>query len=108
MSNPVEDILRTHADWDDRSVIAPPRLKSRLYSLLVRTFQETSALRSLSESKKAGYELCQWEKLMTVVPGVGHVNHCYLCHARVLAESLERVPLPWTACPYARFHNPEP
>ena len=108
MSNPVERILRTQADWNDLSVVAPPRLKSRLYSLLVRTVQETSALRSLSESKEAGYELCQWEKLMTVVPGVGHVNHCHLCHARVLAERLEYVPLPWTGCPYARFHKAEP
>ena len=106
MTNPVEKILRTQADWDDPSIVAPPRLKSRLYSLLVRTSQETSALRPLTESKQAGYELCQWEKLMTAVPGVGRVNHCYVCHARVLAENLEHAPLPWTGCPYARFHKP--
>ena len=107
MSDPVERILRTLAERDDLSVAASPRLKSRLYSLLVRKLQETSALRSLSESKEAGYQLCQWEKFMTAVPGVGHVNHCHLCHARVLAERLEHVPLPWTGCPYARFHKPE-
>ena len=108
MSDPVERILGTLAERDYLAAAAPPRLKSRLYSLLVRKSQETSALRSRSHSQEAGYQLCQWEKLLTLVPGVGHLNHCHLCHARVLAESLEHVPLPWTGCPYARFHKSDP
>lgn len=91
---------------DDAAPIrAPARLKSRLYSALVKECQKKAPLRVLSETRKAGYDLCYWEKIMQTVPGAGSFNHCQVCHARLLAEFLENAPLPWSGCPYAQFHK---
>lgn len=87
------------------AVAAPPRLKSRIYSALVKESQRLSPLRVLSETRRAGYELCGWEKIMQLVPGAGSVNHCHVCGMRLLAESLEHAQLPWSGCPYAQFHK---
>lgn len=93
------------ADHEDTAVSAPARLKARIYSALIRESRKESPLRALSETRRAGYELCRWEKVMQVVPGAGSVNHCRVCHARVLAEALTHAPLPWAGCPYAQFHR---
>ncbi len=101
-----DQFFRNLADREEAAVPAPGRLKARIYSALVRETQKESSLRTLSETRQAGYELCQWEKIMQVVPGAGHVNHCRVCHARVMGESLAHAPLPWSGCPYAQFHRP--
>ena len=105
MRNADDQFFQSLAERLDAAAQAPARLKSKIYSALVQESQKTSPLRMLSETRRAGYQLCQWEKLMQVVPRAGSVNHCHLCHARLLAESLDHAPLPWSGCPYARFHK---
>ena len=87
---------------------APSRLKSRLYSALVRTQQETGALQSLTQSEAAGRGLCVFEKLVQIAP-IGERAKtpfiCWTCHARVLAEHLESAPVYWPNCPYAAFQK---
>lgn len=89
----------------DATAPAPARLKAKLYSALLQRSQEDTSLRALSDTRRAGYELCLWEKAMQVVPGVGRLNHCRFCHARLLGESFEHAPLGWAGCPYAQFHR---
>lgn len=93
------------ADQDAGTAVAPARMKARIYSALLRESQRESPLRALSKTREAGYELCLWEKVMQIVPGVGRLNHCRFCHARALGESLSNAPLAWSGCPYAQFHR---
>jgi len=85
---------------------APSRLKARLYSALVRRQQASGSLRSLGETRTRGYGLCVFEDLWqraTSGEGAQCFNCCSLCHARVLAEHLERAPIGWAYCPYVAF-----
>jgi len=85
---------------------APSRLKARLYSALVRRQEASGRLRSLAETKTCGYGLCVFEDLWqraTSGEAAQRFNCCSLCHARVLAEHLERAPIYWTHCPYVAF-----
>jgi hypothetical protein len=87
---------------------AAATLKSRLYSALVREQQKTGPLLSLEQSHAAGHALCIFEKLVQIAP-VGESAKspffCSVCHARVLAESLEHAPIYWPGCPYVRFQH---
>ncbi len=87
---------------------APARLKSRVYSALVRAQQETGPLQTLTESEVAGHSLCVFEKLVQIVP-IGERAKapfiCWTCHARILAEHMERAPIFWPNCPYAAFQE---
>jgi hypothetical protein len=87
---------------------APSRLKSRLYSALVRAQQKTGALQSLTQSEAAGHGLCIFEKLVQIAP-IGERAKtpfiCWTCHARVLAEHMESAPIYWPNCPYAAFQK---
>lgn len=105
MRNADDQFFQSLAEPHDATAPAPARLKSRLYSAIVRESQKKSPLRVLSETRRAGYQLCHWEEIMQLVPGAGSVNHCHLCGMRLLAESLENAPLPWSGCPYAQFHK---
>ncbi len=100
-----DQFFQSLVEREDATVTAPARLKSRIYSALVKESQKKSPLRALSETRKAGYQLCYWEKILQVMPGAGSVNHCRICHARLLAEFIETAPLPWSGCPYAQFHK---
>ncbi len=108
-------------DWDDHLSLtlcklsgaeseerAPSRLKSRLYSALVRAQQETGALQSLTQSEAAGHGLCIFEKLVQIAP-IGERAKapfiCWTCHARILAEHMESAPIYWPNCPYAAFQK---
>lgn len=84
---------------------ASPCLKSRLYTALLQQAEREQPLRSLTETKKAGYGLCWWEKTMEILPGetVNQFNHCRICHGRLVGENLEEFPLPWAHCPHAEF-----
>ena len=82
------------------------RLKSKLYSALVRRQAETGPLASLSDSKALGHELCVFEQLVEIAPvgqAVKSLNICRVCHARVLAEHFENPPTYWSGCPYVQF-----
>jgi hypothetical protein len=88
---------------------APSRLKSRIYSALVRAQPADGPLASLSESKQDGRGLCVFEQLVEIAP-VGtpakSTFYCTTCHARVLAEHMENPPIWWPHCPYASFQKP--
>jgi hypothetical protein len=87
---------------------APARLKSRIYSALVRKQQQSGPIASVSESHASGYGLCVFEQLHRIAP-VGEAakqfNGCAVCHARKLAESFEKAPIWWGNCPYVEFQN---
>ncbi|MDQ6701015.1 MAG: hypothetical protein M3Z36_12615 [Acidobacteriota bacterium] len=79
-----------------------------VYSALMKGEAEMGPLASLSECERNGRNLCLWERLIQIAPlpsGVKDLNHCHFCHARVLAEHIEGVPLPWQGCPYAAFQK---
>jgi hypothetical protein len=85
---------------------APARLKSRIYSALMKHATAGGELRSFPETKTAGRGLCVFEELMCAAPlgkRLKRVNICRVCHARVLAEALESPPIYWENCPYAEF-----
>ena len=85
---------------------APSRLKAKLLTSLLRKQEESGPLRMLSETQARGYGLCIFEETWArMVSGdtAGSFNCCSLCHARVLAEHIERAPLYWGNCPYAAF-----
>jgi hypothetical protein len=85
---------------------APTRLKSRIYSALMRRAAAEGELRSLPETEAEGHRLCAFEELVRIAPLGGKikkVNICRVCHARILAEALENPPIYWENCPYAQF-----
>ena len=92
----------------DTTSRAPSRLKSKLYSAMVRTQQETGPLLGVTETKAAGRGLCVYEELVRISP-VGQraksFNCCSVCHARVLGEKVENAPIYWGCCPYVGFQN---
>jgi len=87
---------------------AGSRMKSRLYSTLIRRQQESGPLETVSETKAEGSELCFFENLVRITPVVekaGQFNCCSVCHARVLGERVENAPIWWPHCPYVRFQE---
>jgi hypothetical protein len=85
---------------------APARLKSRIYSALMQRATADGELRSLPETKAAGRGLCIFEEFMRAAPlgeKLKRVNICRVCHARVLAETIENPPIYWGNCPYSDF-----
>ncbi len=90
----------------DETGVAPSRLKSRIYSALVRQQAETGPLLGLQETKAIGHHLCVFEELVRIAPvgdSAKRVNLCRICHARLLAEQLEHPPIYWPNCPYVSF-----
>ena len=87
---------------------APAKLKSRIYSRLMRDLAKTGRLRSLPETKASGAALCVFEELVRIAP-IGETaktrNCCRVCHARVLAERIENAPIYWPHCPYVGFQS---
>ena len=87
---------------------APARLTSRIYSALVSAQASTGPLLSVSATKASGRPLCVFERVVDAAPvgdGLKSLNPCRVCHARYLAERLERAPIYWPHCPYAAFHR---
>jgi hypothetical protein len=94
------------ATEEGESERAPSRLKARLLTSLVRKQEASGPLRSLAQTRAQGYELCVFEDLWErAIPAEGAqcFHCCRLCHARVLAERVERAPIYWAHCPYAAF-----
>ncbi len=108
---PDMELFERLADGTDRWEIrpaAPARLKARIYSTLVRRQQESGPLSSLTETKAGGRDLCVFEQAWTLAPvgeGMKRHNLCRVCHARFLAEKIEKAPVYWSGCPYADFHR---
>jgi hypothetical protein len=104
-------LTRLAADAQEREPAAEKtssRLKSRIYSALIRKQQESGPLQTVSDTKGSGSPLCYFEDLVQIVP-VGEraeqFNCCSVCHARVLGERVEPAPIWWPHCPYVRFQN---
>jgi hypothetical protein len=94
--------------WEINPAVAPARLKARIYSTLVRRQQESGPLSSLTETKAEGRNLCVFEQAWTLAPvgeGMKRLNLCRVCHARLLAEKMEKAPIYWSGCPYVDFHR---
>lgn len=111
MTDPKEDRLfeelavESEGEPEER---AGARLKSRLYTALVRRQAESGPIESLSSTRASGRPLCVFEQLVQIAP-VGKraksVFICNTCHARILAEHLEDPPIWWPHCPYSEFRK---
>jgi len=99
--------LADAAQLSDEPIRAPAKLKSRIYSALMLCEAAAGALASLTECKAAGHGLCVFEELVRITPlgeGAKSLNFCRICHARLLAEGVEKAPIYWPNCPYVKFH----
>ena len=100
------DLSREDLSREDPAAEAGTRLKSRVYTALVRRQAESGPLASVSATKAAGRGLCVFEELVQIAP-VGQAAKsaffCNTCHARVLAEHLDNPPIWWPHCPYVGF-----
>ena len=97
------------AELPPTAVEAPSQLKSQIYSMLTLRQAATGPLASLTQTKAAGHGLCFFEELVRIAPAgerVKSLNICRVCHARVLAEHVEKAPIYWPNCPYVNFHKP--
>ena len=96
------------AAGDPGSEHASSRLKSRIYSNLVEAQAASGPLRSVTETRAEGRELCVFEELVHIAP-VGESakrrNPCRVCHARLLGEHVENAPIYWPHCPYVLFQK---
>ena len=107
-ANLFERLAESTDRWDVDPRVASARLKARIYSTLLRRQQESGPLSSLTETKAEGRGLCVFEQAWTLAPvgaGMKHFNLCRVCHARLLAEKMEKAPIYWSSCPYADFHK---
>jgi hypothetical protein len=98
------------ADASRRDVRAPARLEARIYSSLIQQLSATGRLLSLTAAKAGGARLCVFEAAVAALPvgePIKSMNPCSVCHARVLAESLDNAPIFWPHCPYSAFHHPK-
>ena len=101
------ELLARKTPFDDAQRISS-RLKSRIYSMLVRRQSESGPLMSLASLAEVGAGPCVFEKTIAISPlgdSVKRFNPCSVCHARVLAEHLEHAPIYWPHCPYTGFHQ---
>jgi hypothetical protein len=104
----MDEPFKTLAETAERAPAprAGSRLKSRVYTALVRLQSETGPLASVSASKAAGRALCVFEELVRISPASESFKSAFLCnacHARVLAERLRDPPIWWPHCPYVGF-----
>ncbi len=87
---------------------APSRLKSRIYSALMRHHAASGPLLALSATRATGRGLCVFESLTSACSTdtrVEQLNLCRVCHARVLGEHVEGAPIFWHNCPYVDFQK---
>jgi hypothetical protein len=84
----------------------PAALKARLYTAMVGEQQTNGPLASLDASISAGRGICVFEKLVQIAPLNEKAKSpffCRTCHARILAERMDRPPIFWPNCPYSEF-----
>lgn len=105
----IEQLLERVAalESDAAPETAPPNVKSKIYSALVRRLADDGPLRTLQATKAAGGDLCPFEHAVGTLPEslFGATNPCRICHARVLGERLRHAPIFWPGCPYSEFHQ---
>lgn len=100
--------IAERAPLPSEAVNAPSKVKSRIYSALMRRQAAAGPLASFTQTKAAGHGLCCFEELVRITPvgeQVKSLNICRVCHARVLAEHWENAPIYWPNCPYVRFQD---
>ena len=105
-----EELFRMLGEGDEAGIAerATPRVKSRVYSAMIREQQTTGPLQSLTETRAAGRGLCVFESLVQITPAGEEAKSrfvCWTCHARLLAESVENAPIFWAHCPYVAFQK---
>jgi hypothetical protein len=86
----------------------PARLLSQTYTALINAQQESGPLLDVTATKAAGSPLCVFEELVQITPAgrqAKQMFYCRVCHARVLAENMEKAPIWWPHCPYAEFQK---
>ena len=87
---------------------APARLLSLTYTAVVGAQQESGPLLDVTATKQAGNPLCVFEELVQIAPlgqAVKQQFYCRVCHARILAENMDKAPIWWPHCPYAQFQK---
>lgn len=86
----------------------PARLLSLTYTAMIAAQQRSGPLLDVTETKQAGRPLCVFEELVQITP-VGQpakqMFYCRVCHARVLAEQMDKAPIWWPHCPYSQFQK---
>jgi len=104
MDDKWDELLTASADASSAPAVSS-RLKSRLLSQLVRLEQAQGPLRILSDNKMLGDTLCVFEEIIAAMPSSDLQSRypCNVCHARVVAERVEKAPIYWPGCPYARY-----
>jgi hypothetical protein len=98
----VEEILYS------QPAAAPSKLKSQIYSAVMLRQAASGPLASLTQTRASGHGLCFFEELVCIAPAgerMKSLNICRVCHARVLAEHLEKAPIYWPDCPYVKFQG---
>lgn len=103
-----EELFSNTFPTANEAVRAPARLKSRTYSKLALRQAESGPLRSVTETKASRRGLCAFEELARAMPFGERFksrNFCRACHARKLAEELEKAPIYWGNCPYVKFQE---
>lgn len=87
---------------------APSKLKSRVYSALMREATRTRQMQPLAASEATGGCLCVFERFIQILPlpeKMGTLNYCRFCHPRLMGEAIEGAPVFWKGCPYAEFQR---
>lgn len=86
---------------------ASTRLKSRIYSALIREMEVSGPLLDVTATEET-HGLCVFEKVLDIAPmgeRAARFNACSVCHARLLGERVENAPIYWKNCPYVGFQN---
>jgi len=111
MSDELEFFEKAFAEADPAGqpdLRAPARLKSQTFSRLALAQAESGPLLSIAETKASGHGLCFFEELARIAPfgeKFKRRNYCRACHARKLAEMMEKPPIYWGHCPYVEFQK---
>src|SRR5262245_24548096 len=107
-----DEFFRTLAEQVEGAALpvkrAPTRLKSKIYSAMMRRQAAAGPLLTLTATKAAGHALCVFEEAVRIAAPnerVDAMNPCRVCHARLLAERVESAPIFWPNCPYVEFRR---
>lgn len=105
MNDKWDQLIKASAEGSLDPVPASSRLKSRILSRLIELEQAEGPLRVLSQNRVKGDALCVFEHIVASLPSdaLQSRNPCSVCHARVLGEQVEKAPIYWPGCPYAKF-----
>jgi hypothetical protein len=103
-----ERLARETEPESEPDSVVPARLLSVTYTALINAQQESGPLLDVTATKAAGSALCVFEELVQITPAgqqAKQMFYCRVCHARVLAEHMDKAPIWWPHCPYAEFQK---